>query len=76
MVLDLFKVPKDAYYHAFFDNFFTSPTLIQKLHDNGLYDLDTRCFDRTNMPQIKGQRNEARRLPMKILQRHSLYQMV
>ena len=36
-----------------FDYFFNSSTLIQKLHDNGLYGLDTPCFDRINWPQIK-----------------------
>ena len=37
----------------FFDNLFNSPSLIQKLHDNGLYGLCTTCSDRFNMPQIK-----------------------
>ena len=34
-------------------NFFNSPTLIQKVHDNGLYDLCIACSDRINMPQMK-----------------------
>ena len=38
---------------VFFDNFFNSPTLIQKLHDNELYDIGKACFNRINMPQMK-----------------------
>ena len=37
VVLDLCQVLKDTYCHMFFDNFFNSPTLIQKLNNNGLY---------------------------------------
>ena len=47
------QVLKDTYCHVFFDNFFNSPTLIQKLHDNGLYGLDSARSDRINMPQMK-----------------------
>ena len=50
LVLDLRQVLKDT---VFFDNFFNSPTLIQKLHDNGLFDLSTACSYRTNRPQMK-----------------------
>ena len=53
VVLDLCQVLKDIYCHVFLDNFFNSPTLIQKLHDTGLYGLGTGCSDRINMPQIK-----------------------
>ena len=53
MVLDLCQVLKDTYCHVFFDNLFNSPSLIQNLHDNGLYGLCTTCSDRINMPQIK-----------------------
>ena len=53
VVLDLCQVLKDAYCHVFFDNFFNSPTLIQKLHDNGLYGLGTARSNRINMSQMK-----------------------
>ena len=46
-------VLKNTYCHMLLDNFFNSPTLIQKLHDNGLYDLCIACSDRINMPQMK-----------------------
>ena len=52
-VLDLCQILKDTYCHVFFDNFFNSPTLIQKLHDNGLYGLGRARSDRINMPQVK-----------------------
>ena len=53
MVLELSQVLKDTYCHMFFDNFFNSPTLIQKLHDHGLHDLGTARSNRINMPQMK-----------------------
>ena len=53
VVLDLCQILKDTYCHVFFDNFFNSPTLIQKLHDNGLYGLDKARSDRISMPQMK-----------------------
>ena len=37
----------------FFVNFFSSPNLIQKLHDNGLYGLGTARSNRINMSQMK-----------------------
>ena len=53
VVLGLCQVLKDTYCYVFSDNFFNSLTLIQKLHDNGLYGLGTACFDGINMPQMK-----------------------
>ena len=53
VVLDLSQVLKNTYCHVFFDDFSNSPTLIQKLHDNGLYGLGTVHSDRINMPQMK-----------------------
>ena len=53
MALDLWQVLKDTYCYVFFDNFFNSPTLIQKLHDNGLYGLGRARSDRINMLQVK-----------------------
>ena len=38
--------------YLFFDNFFNSPTLIQKLHDNGLQGLGAACSNRINMSQM------------------------
>ena len=53
VVLDLCQVLKDTYCHVFFDNFFNSPTLIQRLHDNGLYGLGKARSDRVNMLQMR-----------------------
>ena len=53
VVPDLCQVLKDTYCHVFFDNFFNSPSLLEKLHDKRLYSLDTVRSDRINMPQIK-----------------------
>ena len=53
VVLDLCQILKGTYCHVFFDNFFNSPTLIEKLHDNGLYGLGTARSNRINMPQMK-----------------------
>ena len=53
MVLDLCQVPKDTYCHVFFDNFFSSSTLIKMLHDNGLYGLGTVRSDKITMPQVE-----------------------
>ena len=50
VVLDLCQILKDTYCHVFFDNFFNSPTLIQKLHDNGLYGLGKARSNRISMP--------------------------
>ena len=36
-----------------FYRFFNSATLIQKLHDNGLYGLSTARFNKINMVQVK-----------------------
>ena len=49
----VFQVLKDTYWRVFFDNFFKGPTLIQKLHDNGLYGLCRAGSNRINMPQMK-----------------------
>ena len=49
VVLGLCQVLKDTYRHMFFDNFFNSPTLIKKVHDNELYGLGTSHSDRINM---------------------------
>ena len=53
VVLDFCQVLKDTYCHMFFDNFFNSPTLIQKLHDNGLCGFGTAHSGRINMSQMK-----------------------
>ena len=51
MVLDLCQVLQDTFCDMFFDKFFNSPTLIQKLHDK--YGLGRALSDRINMPQMK-----------------------
>ena len=61
VVLDLCQVLKNTYCHVFFDDFFNSPTLIQKLHDNGLYGLDTVRSDSVNMLQMKKDKEMKRR---------------
>ena len=53
VVLGLRQVLKDTYCHVFFDNFFNSSTLIQKLHDYRLYCLGTARSDRINMLLMK-----------------------
>ena len=53
VVLDLSQVLKNTYCHVFLDDFFNSPTLIRKLHHNGLYGLGTVHYNRINMPQMK-----------------------
>ena len=53
VVVDLCQVLEDTYCHILFDNFFRSPTLIQKLHDNGQYGLGIIQSDWINMPQMK-----------------------
>ena len=53
VVLDLCQVLKDTYCQVFFDNFFNSPSLIQKLHNNGLHGVGTARSDIINMPQMK-----------------------
>ena len=60
VVLDLCQVLKGTYCHVFFNNFFSSPTLIQKLHNNGLYGLGTARSNRINMPQMKKDREMKR----------------
>ena len=57
MVQDLCQVLKDTYCHVFFN----SPTLIQKLHDNGLHGLGIARSERTNMPQMKKDKEMKRR---------------
>ena len=51
VVLDLSQVLQDTFCDMFFDNFFNSRTLIQKLHDK--YGLGRARSDRINMPQMK-----------------------
>ena len=53
VVLDLCQVLKGTYCHEFFDNFFSSPTLIQTLHNNGLHGLGIARSNRINMLQMK-----------------------
>ena len=53
VVLDLCQFLKHAYCYVFFDHFFHSPTLIQKLLDNVLHGVSTACSNRINIPQME-----------------------
>ena len=53
VVIDLSQVQEDTYCQVFFDNFFNSSTLIQKLHDHGLYGSGTAHSHRINMSHMK-----------------------
>ena len=52
-ILDLVEGFKNTYATIFFDNFFSSPTLIQKLYDDELYDIETVRKDRKHMSALK-----------------------
>ena len=39
VVLNLSQSLRDAYCTLYFDNFFSSPTLIEKLFDDGIFDI-------------------------------------
>ena len=53
VVLRLVEGLKNTHATIFFDNFFSSPTLIQKLFDDGLYGIGTVRKDRKHMPNLK-----------------------
>ena len=61
VVLDLPQVLEYTYCHVFFDNFFNSITLIQQLHDNGLYGLGIARFDTINILQMTKDKEMKRR---------------
>ena len=53
VVLSLSKSLKDTNCYVYFDNFFTSPTLMAKLLQNGIYEIGTVRANRKNMPTLK-----------------------
>ena len=53
VVLDLSKKLENTHCMLYFDNFFNSPTLFEKLFVRGLYCLGTVRSDRKNMAIIK-----------------------
>ena len=50
VVLNLTSELKDKHHHIYFDNFFTSPNLLLKLHEDGLYACGTARKDRRGFP--------------------------
>ena len=53
VVLDLFKKSENTHCILYFDNFFNSQTLVEKLFDRGIYCLGTVENDKKNMVIIK-----------------------
>ena len=53
VVLSLFQKLKDTRYFVFFDNFFTSPALLVKLLEMGIYATGTVRANRKNMSVLK-----------------------
>ena len=53
VVLSLCKGLKDTKCYLYFDNFFTSPTLMAKLMENGIYGIRTLRVNRKHMSSLK-----------------------
>ena len=53
VVLPLCKSLKDTNCYVYFDNFFTSPTLMAKLLKNGIYGIGTVRANRKHMPTLQ-----------------------
>ena len=53
VILSLYQKLKDTHCFVFFDNFFTSPALLVKLLEMGIYATDTVRADRNNIPVLK-----------------------
>ena len=53
VVLSLCKNLKNSYCYVFFDNFFTSPNLMLKLFEDGIYATGTVRSNRKHMPNLK-----------------------
>lgn len=60
VVLSLCKSLKNTNCFVYFDNFFTSPTLIAKLLDNGIYGTGTVRANRKHMPTLKNDKQLTR----------------
>ena len=53
VVLSLCKSLKDTNCYVYFDNFFTSPTLMAKLLENGIYGIGIVRANHKHMPTLK-----------------------
>ena len=53
VVLSLCENLKNSYCYVFFDNFFTSPNLMLKLFEDGIYATGTVRSNRKHMPNLK-----------------------
>ena len=53
VVLSLCENLKNSYCYVFFDNFFTSPNLMLKLFEDGIYATGTVRSNRKHMPILK-----------------------
>ena len=62
VVLSLCKSLENSHCHVFFDNFFTSPTLMLKLSEKGIYATGTVRSNRKHLPPLKP---EKQRLSLK-----------
>ena len=59
-VLSLCQKLKDTYCYVFFDNYFTSPTLLVKLLEMGIYAAGTVRANRKHMPILKQDKEMSR----------------
>ena len=57
VVLRLVEGLKDTHATIFFDNLFSSPTLIQTLYEDGIYGIGTVRKDRKHMPTLKADKD-------------------
>ena len=53
VVLSLCECLKDINFYVYFDNFFTSPTLMAKLLENGINGIGTVRANRKDRPSLK-----------------------
>ena len=60
VVLTLCKNLKNSYCYVFFDNFFTSPNLMLKLFEDGIYAAGTIKSNRKHMPTLKADKQMKR----------------
>ena len=60
VVLQLTERLRDTFVMIFFDNFFTSPNLVQTLFDRGIYSIGTVRVNRKNMPTFQSDKEMKR----------------
>jgi len=60
VVLFLSEKLEQTYCTLYFDNFFSSPLLINKLYENGIYAIGTARVNRKQMPKLKGDKDMKR----------------